>query len=75
VIFAYSLLAYEFQLVSAVMLALHPHESGIVDDPAFVISWCIRGGSQSAWQLLQSPAVAGADQVDTGDDIGGDNEP
>jgi hypothetical protein len=38
VIFAYSLLAYGFQLVSAVMLALHPHESGIVDDLAFVIS-------------------------------------
>jgi hypothetical protein len=75
VIFVFSLLAYGFQLVLAVLFALHPHDSGIVNALAFVIVGAFAVALSRAWQLLQSSAVAAAGENDLAGTSGDDAEP
>jgi hypothetical protein len=62
VIFSVSLIAYGFQLYTAVALILHPAEVDLVEDLAFVLIGTFGVALSRAWQLLESTTVTAADQ-------------
>ena len=75
VIFVASLLAYGFQLGIAVAFVLHPHDAGLVNDLTFVLIGAFGVALSRAWQLLQSGAVAAADEGHAAGTSGDGTEP
>jgi len=75
VIFVASLLAYGFQLFIAVAFVLHPHDAGLVDDLTGVLIAAFGVALSRAWQLLQSGAVAAADEGPAAGTSGDGTEP
>ncbi len=76
VIFVASMLAYGFQLGIAVAFILHPHDAGLVNDLTFVLIGAFGVALSRAWQLLQSAAVAEADEGHAADTSGrADHQP
>jgi hypothetical protein len=75
VIFVASLLAYGFQLGIAVAFVLSPHDAGLVNDLTFVLIGAFGVALSRAWQLLQSGAVAAADEGTAAGTSGDGTEP
>jgi hypothetical protein len=75
VIFVASVLAYGFQLCIAVAFVLHPHDADLVNDLTFVLIGAFAVALSRAWQLLQSTAVAAADEGHAAGTSGDGTEP
>jgi hypothetical protein len=59
----------------AVAFVLHPHDAGLVNDLTFVLIGAFGVALSRAWQLLQSGAVAGADEGQAAGTSGDGTEP
>ena len=74
-IFSVSLIAYGFQLYTAVALILHPAEVDLVEDLAFVLIGTFGVALSRAWQLLESTGSTAADEGHAAGTSGAGAEP
>jgi hypothetical protein len=63
-IFVVSLLAYGTELCVAIGFILHPHDTDLVTDLAFVLIGCFAVALSRAWQLMETTTV-GTGEVPT----------
>lgn len=73
--FVISLLAYGAELCIAIAFVVHPHDTDLVTDLAFVVIGCFAVALSRAWQLMETITVGGVPTADTpGDDPAHDTD-
>jgi hypothetical protein len=65
-IFVISLVAYGAEVCVAIAFVLHPHDTNLVTDLAFVLIGCFSVALSRAWQLMENTTV-GSDDVSAPD--------